>query len=92
MSLLRRSAYMIVPFVLSVVFGQVDIAQSTSQSTTAPPSTAGVVPLEPPVSRSVLEDYLRSAGTLEANKALAQVSIRCDAKNTSRMVSANRLG
>jgi len=60
-----------VAFVLSIVFVQFDVAQSTSPTPTAPSSTSSVVPPEPPVSHSVLENYLRSAGTLEENKVLA---------------------
>ncbi len=75
MLFLSRSACTILAFVMSIVFVQFDFAQSTSPASTAPSSAIRVVPPEPPVSRLVLENYLKSAGTLDANKALASVQL-----------------
>ncbi len=70
MALLRHSARIIFPLALSLAFVQMASGQSP---TPAPqPSTIADAPAGPPITHAELEEYLRSAGTLDGGKLLAK--------------------
>ncbi len=75
MALFQRYVSAITLFMLSIACGNIAAAQSASPSPASPQSSAPAVPLDPPVTHTILEAYLKAAGTLEGNKVLAKTQL-----------------